>query len=163
MRITRRRTQSRSFRKGSIVNRSFSSGRTCAAKGSFFLAVLLSGALLGACSGGSGASRLAGMPQTAENTIHPQGLRSIGAVLPTATLKGASADYIVYIVNAGNNTVTTYTSKGKQTSPTITAGLSVPCGPRSTRTAKSTLRIGRITTFHMCRLTCLTERERPPR
>ena len=86
------------------------------------LLAIASALLLSACGASAGTAPVAGAPA-----------RASGADAPS---------YKIYIANAGNNTITTYTSEGTQTSPTIQT---VPAQPttfspwQSVRAARSML------------------------
>ena len=67
------------------------------------LLAIASALLLSACGASAGTAPVAGAPA-----------RASGA--------DTAPSYKIYIANAGNNTITTYTSEGTQTSPTIQTG-----------------------------------------
>ena len=82
-------------------------------------AAMVFAALLGGCSGGTVAGAGGTLPLQQATAVGPAFLRFAAPAAPK---------FKIYVVNLGNNTLTTYKPDGTQTAPTITAGLDYPYG-----------------------------------
>lgn len=92
-----------------------------------FLPVLVSAALLGACTGGAGTSPISGAPESG-GALQPQGATASSPAFLTSAADNAALKYKIYVANFFSSTVTTYKSSGTQTTPTISTGVASPTG-----------------------------------
>jgi hypothetical protein len=75
--------------------------------------------------GGNGTAPISSVPGVAGGALPTQGTRDLSALLASAP-NTAESKYKIYVANYTGCTLTTYTSAGKQTSPTI--GVDYPSG-----------------------------------